>query len=53
MQPNILNQIKALENVLYSGKCKNPYALKNKIAKLKSSLIIQQNKKMWEDYLSK
>ena len=49
----ILNQIKALEIVLQSGKCKNPYALKNKIAKLKSSLIAHQNKKMWDDYLSK
>lgn len=50
---NLLNQIKALETVLQSGKCKNPYALKNKIAKLKSSLQKSIITKSWEDYLSK
>jgi hypothetical protein len=50
---NVLNQIRALEIVLYSGKCKNPYALKNKILKLKSSLQQVKQKKSWEDYLSK
>lgn len=46
-------QIKALENVLYSGKCKNIFALKKKIAKLRISLIIEENKRTWENYLSK
>lgn len=46
-------QIKALENVLYSGKCKNTFSLKKKIAKLRTSLSIQENRKTWENYLSK
>lgn len=49
----VLNQIKALETVLQSGKCKNPFALKNKIAKLRSSLQKSATIKSWEDYLSK
>lgn len=47
------SQIRVLENILASGKTKNPFALKNKIKKLRSSLQQVKQNKAWEDYLSK
>ena len=50
---NVESQIRVLENILASGKTKNPFALKNKIKKLKISLQQINQKKAWENYLSK
>lgn len=50
---NTESQIKVLENILALGKTKNPFALKNKIKKLRSSLQQVKQNKAWEDYLSK
>lgn len=50
---NTESQIKVLEDILASRKTKNPFALKNKIKKLRSSLQKTKQIKSWKDYLSK
>ncbi len=49
----IESQIYALEKMLNEGKCKNKYAVQNKIRNLRTSLQEKQKQKAWEDYLSK
>ena len=50
---NTESQIRVLENILASGKAKNPFALKNKIKKLRTSLNKIKQSRSWEEYLSK
>lgn len=50
---NLEYQIRVLENILASRKAKNPFAIKNKIKKLRTSLHLQKQKNAWNDYLSK
>ena len=46
-------QIAAIENVIKSGKCKNIYAAKAKIVKLKAAYLKQQEISKYNDFLSR
>lgn len=45
-------QIKVLTLKIKNNEAKNPYAISNKIAKLKSQLKIEEDNFNWENYLS-
>jgi hypothetical protein len=48
-----INQIKALSIRLNSGQVKNPYAIKNKIEKLKKEIESINRGKAWTNFLAK
>jgi len=50
---NIKSQIKAINKAIENGKCKNPYAAKNKVNQLKkkAAKLLQQNN--WNNFLSR
>ena len=45
-------QIKALDKVLSDGKCKNKYALANKITRVKTQLIKEESRNKFLNFLA-
>ena len=45
-------QIKAIEAIITNGKCKNVFALGNKLRRLKLELIAEENRIKFENFLA-